>query len=61
MKRETITQVVLTADPGMYLTNGEVYGRTVVLPADASQEEWQELPEEAYLEHLKEQDSQADS
>lgn len=51
MKSEMITQRVLTADEGMYLTNGETYGRTVVLPADADHTVWREvaqaqLPEE---------------
>lgn len=42
---KTITQVILTADEGMYLTNGETYGKTVVLPVDADPAEWHEVSE----------------
>jgi hypothetical protein len=55
MKKETITQVILTAEDGMYLTDGEVYGKTAVLPAGADPEVWREVPEEAYLAHLEAQ------
>lgn len=46
MKTETITQRILTADEGMYLTNGETYGKTVVLPVDADPSVWYEITEE---------------
>ena len=46
MKTETITQRILTADEGMYLTNGETYGKTVVLPADADYSAWKEVAED---------------
>lgn len=42
---KTIKQIILTADEGMYLTNGETYGKTVVLPADADPAEWREVTE----------------
>ena len=45
MKTETITQRILTADEGMYLTDGETYGTTVVLPADADYSAWKEVTE----------------
>ena len=45
MKNETITQRILTADEGMYLTNGETYGKTVVLPVDADHTVWHEVTE----------------
>jgi hypothetical protein len=45
MKRETIKQIILTAEDGMYLTNGETYGKTVVLPEGADQSNWREIPE----------------
>lgn len=57
MKKETITQVILTAEDGMYLTDGEVYGKTVVLPAGANPEAWREVPEEAYVAHLEAQEA----
>lgn len=46
MKSETITQRILTADEGMYLTDGQTYGKTVVLPVDADYTLWREVPEE---------------
>lgn len=45
MKKEMITQVILTADEGMYLTNGETYGKTVVLPMGADSSAWYEVTE----------------
>lgn len=45
MKSETITQRILTADEGMYLTDGETYGKTVVLPMDADHSVWHEVTE----------------
>lgn len=50
MKKETIKQIILTADEGMYLTNGETYGKTVVLPEDADQSAWYEISEAEYNE-----------
>ncbi len=43
---KTIKQVVLTADEGMFLTNGETYGKTVILPEGADPAEWREVTEE---------------
>ena len=48
MKKETIKQIILTADEGMYLTNGETYGKTVVLPETANTNDWYEITEEEY-------------
>ena len=48
MKTETIKQIILTADDGMYLTNGETYGKTVVLPETANTNDWYEITEEEY-------------
>lgn len=45
MKVQTITQNILTADEGKYLTNGETYGKTVVLPMDADHSVWREITE----------------
>ncbi len=50
MKKETIKQIILTADEGMYLTNGETYGKTVVLPESADITIWYEITEEEYNE-----------
>lgn len=56
MKTETIKQIILTADEGKYLTNGETYGKTVVLPESASADEWYEITE---AEYTKIQESEA--
>lgn len=46
MKTETITQIILTADEGKYLFNGQTYGKTVVLPVGADTSVWREVTEE---------------
>ena len=48
MKTETIKQIILTAEDGMYLTNGETYGKTVVLPESANVNDWYEITEAEY-------------
>ena len=45
MKTKTVTQVILTADEGMYLTDGKTYGTTVVLPDGADPTVWREITE----------------
>jgi hypothetical protein len=50
MKTETITQRILIADDGKYLTNGETYGKTVVLPMDADATAWHEITDAEYAE-----------
>ena len=45
MKSQIIEQRILTAEEGMYLTNGETYGTTVVIPADADHTVWKEVTE----------------
>ena len=42
---KTIKQIILTAEDGKYLTNGETYGKTVVLPESADPSEWREVVE----------------
>ena len=46
MKSEMITQRILTADEGMFLTDGETYGTTVVLPAHGDYSVWREVTRE---------------
>ena len=46
MKQEMLTQIILTSDEGMYLTNGETYGKTVVLPLGADTSAWTEVTED---------------
>ena len=43
---KTVKQIILTADEGKYLTNGETFGKTVVLPEGADPAEWREVTEE---------------
>ena len=50
MKRETIKQIILTADNGKYLTNGETYGKTVILPESADASLWYEITDAEYQE-----------
>ena len=45
MKTQIVEQRILTADKGMFLTNGDTYGKTVVLPADADTSVWREVTE----------------
>ena len=45
MKIETITQRILTADDGMFLTDGETFGKTVILPEGAECSQWTEITE----------------
>ena len=45
MEMKTVEQRILTADEGKYLTDGETYGTTVVLPADADYSAWKEVTE----------------
>ena len=56
MKKETIKQIILTADEGMYLTNGETYGKTVVLPESADQSAWYEITEAEYEKEVAEKE-----
>lgn len=55
MVKETITQVILKADEGKYLTNGETYGKTVILPETANQSDWYEITEEEYTQAMAEE------
>ncbi len=50
MKTQIVEQRILTADEGMYLTDGQTYGKTVVLPADADHTVWQEITEEEKMQ-----------
>ena len=45
MKSQIIQQRILTAEEGLYLTDGQTYGKTVVLPAEADHTAWHEITE----------------
>lgn len=51
MKTQIVKQRILTADEGMFLTDGESYGKTVVLPADADHSVWHEVTEGELSKH----------
>ena len=43
-------QIILTANDGMYLTDGENFVREIRLPETADQSVWHEITEEEYIE-----------
>lgn len=43
MKKTIVEHIVLTADEGMTLTNGETYGKTVYLAHNTSPDGWREI------------------
>ena len=45
MKSQIIQQRILTAEEGFYLTDGNTYGKTVVLPVTADPSVWREVTE----------------
>lgn len=46
MKMQIVSQRILTADEGKYLTDGNTYGTTVVLPVTADPALWMEVTQE---------------
>lgn len=48
MTKKTVTQIILKADEGKYLTDGEFYGRTVILPKGSDETVWKEISKEEY-------------
>ena len=57
MKVETITQTVLRAGEGHMLTNGNAYGKTVVLGVGDSPDNWHEITVDEYEEIMRERES----
>ena len=45
------TRMILYADNGMILTNGEVYGKQIILAENDNPSEFYEISEEAYELH----------
>ncbi len=58
MNSKIVNQRLLTADEGMYLTNGEVAKSTVVLPLDEDASVWQEITEAEAQEILNKQEEE---
>ena len=50
MKKTTVTQTILEADEGKYLTNGNTYGRMVILPEGSDLSPWHEITLAEYEE-----------
>lgn len=46
MREEILTQRVLIADEGHFLTNGETSGEVTTMPIDADKSVWREITEE---------------
>lgn len=53
MKQQTVTQIILTAEAGLYLTDGESYGKTVILPETADVSAWKEVCESELPEEVE--------
>ena len=60
MKKEIITQIVLTPDEGMRLTDGKTFAeQNVILPKSADDSVWHEITEAEYEKLLKKEESEA--
>ena len=56
MKIKQVIQNILTADDGLFLTDGEAIGTTVILPESADMGVWREITEAEKLELEKQQE-----
>ena len=52
--------IILEADDGMMLTNGEAYGKTVVLANNEAVSKYHEITEEKYRELMAEDECNTD-
>ena len=56
MKTSIVTRVVISADEGKMLTNGEIYGKSIYLAEDVSVDDFYEISEDEYHEIMKERE-----
>lgn len=56
MKAETITRIKLTAEDGMILTNGEIYGKEIFLAEGISSRNFYEIAETEYEKMIEKQE-----
>lgn len=52
------TRIILRADEGNYLTDGEIYGRVIMLGDDRSADEFREITEEEYKEIIEKEEQE---
>ena len=50
------TRIVITADEGMVLTNGEIYGKSIFLAEDANVNDFYEISAEEYEKIMAEKE-----
>ena len=51
-------RTILTANEGMVLTDGHVYGKTIFLAEGASADDWHEITEEEYRAIMESEDAE---
>lgn len=56
MRTENVVLTKIEADEGMYLTNGETYGKTIYLGKNDSAENWTEITEAEYEQLMAEKE-----
>ena len=50
------TRIVITADDGMVLTNGEIYGKSIFLAEGVSTNDFCEISDEEYVAAMAERE-----
>lgn len=51
--RKEGNQIIITPEEGMWLTNGNTYGKEATLPEKADVNDWCEITEEEHTERTK--------
>lgn len=60
MKTENVVLTKIEADEGMYLTNGETYGKIIYLGKNDATENWHEITETEYEQIINQRESEVD-